>query len=364
MFSKKSIKNIKPYKLSSHKAWQVENANNILKLDWNEATIPPSPAVFHSINLALKTKKINWYPNIDNKKLKESISIYTGNNIEEIQYFASSDCLHEYIVRAFIDEKDKVLSLTPTYDNFRAVAEANGAKMTYFDLDEKFNLNYDLLELEINKLKPKVVYIVNPNNPTGTLHSKNNLIRLINKFQNVLFVIDEAYYEFSSISLSQYVSKCNNLIISRTFSKAFALASFRIGYAISSKKIINELNKIRNPKNISLFAQEAAIAALNDFSYTKNYVKNINDSKILFIKSILNYNWIKVFKGHGNFIFLKILNSEIKSKLLIFFENKNIFIRDYGHIEKTKNFVRITIGLKEQMKTVISELEKFDKSIL
>ena len=361
MFENKKIRKIKPYTLSTPEAWNFNNDDEVLKLDWNEATIKPSPKVKKKISRIISSGRLNWYPNINNIELINKIANYNDVKTNQVQYFASSDCLHEYIVRAFIEDSDKVLSISPTYDNFRAVAESNGANVEFYDLDEDFCLNFEKLDFNIKVIKPKAVYIVNPNNPTGTVHSSDDLYKLITNNQNVLFIVDEAYYEFSKETVSTYISKLNNLLISRTFSKAFALASFRIGYLISNKKNIEIINRIRNPKNISLFAQEAAIAALNDVEYTEKYVKSIDDAKKIFFMFLSSLDWLEPVIGKGNFIFIKIKNLKIKVALIKHLKSDKIFVRDYGHIQKTKNYIRITIGLKSQMEKVAYSIGQFVK---
>ena len=135
MFENKKISNISPYTLSTPEAWSFNQDDDVLKLDWNEATIKPSPKVLAKITKVLNDGKLNWYPNINNTELINKLSNYNSVKNDQVQYFASSDSLHEYIVRAFIDDSDRVLSISPTYDNFRAVAESNGAHVQFYDLD-------------------------------------------------------------------------------------------------------------------------------------------------------------------------------------------------------------------------------------
>ncbi len=360
MFSNKNLEKIIPYKLSVLEAWGFNEDPDVLKLDWNEATVRPSPKVTERILKVISNGKLNWYPNINNIELIHKIANYNSVKDEQVQYFASSDSLHEYIVRAFIEPFDRVLSISPTYDNFRAVAESNGAHIQFYNLDSSFNLDFEKLNQDLKLIKPKVVYIVNPNNPTGSLFNVDELCVLIKKNQNILFIIDEAYYEFSKITISSHIDEFDNLIISRTFSKAFALASFRIGYLISSKINVEILNRIRNPKNISLFAQEAAIAALDDLEYTENYVCSVLEAKIIFTNYLKGLNWMTYYKGSGNFVFIKLKNIKLKNNFIKFLKENKIFIRDYGHIENTKNFIRITIGTKSQMNRVINHIKKFE----
>ena len=361
MFENSKLKFVKPYKLSSQEVWKYKYDDNILKLDWNEATIIPSPMVLKSIYNELKKGKLNWYPDTNNSELIQLLAKYNKVKKSNIQYFASSDTLHEYIVRCFTETGDLILVIGPTYDNFRAVAESSGGIVKYIYLNKDFTLNFDKLNECISKLNPKVVYLVNPNNPTGTLHPVDMLINSISKFKNSLFIIDEAYFEFSGLTLSNEVSKHENILISRTFSKAFALASFRIGYAISNTKNIQSLNKIRNPKNISHFAQIAAISALKDIGYTYEYVNEVKKAKSTLNNFLKKIKSIDVFSGHGNFLFIRFYNLNKKKEFINFLNSKKIYIRDYGHIKKTENFVRITIGTTKQMKKVIETLKLFFK---
>jgi histidinol-phosphate aminotransferase len=358
-FAKENIKNLKQYKLSTVKAWSFSNYSSTLKLDWNESTIKPSPAVYEKIKKVLESGRLNWYPNINNQELITEISKYSGVTKNEVQYFASSDSLHEYIVRAFVCPKDRILTVTPTYDNFRAVTEVNDANVMSYNLNNLFELNIDKFKSDLCLIIPKIVYIVNPNNPTGTLHDTAVIKDLIKSNKNILFIIDEAYFEFSNLTSASLVKDYDNIIVSRTFSKAFGLASFRIGYVIANSTIIDTLNKIRNPKNISLFAQEAAIAALQDVEYMKNYVKAVNKAKITFHKYLLTKPWIKSFKSSGNFLFLEIFMNK-KDELIKYLEKHKVFIRDYGHISGTENFVRITIGESCQMEIVMHLIDEFE----
>ena len=158
MFENKKIRNISPYTLSTPEAWSFNQDDDVLKLDWNEATIKPSPKVLAKITKVLNDGKLNWYPNINNTELINKLSNYNSVKNDQVQYFASSDSLHEYIVRAFIDDSDRVLSISPTYDNFRAVAESNGAHVQFYDLDSNFDLDFDKFHIKCSNYKLRKKY--------------------------------------------------------------------------------------------------------------------------------------------------------------------------------------------------------------
>ncbi len=321
MFANKYIKVLKPYPLVSHRAWELQGNEDVLKLDWNEATVPPSPQVKENILKFLENGNMHWYPDVNNSLLLEELSKYNDLPIENLQYFASSDSLHEYIVRTFIEPEDRIVIVAPTYDNFRAVVESNGALTEFYYLNEDFKLDIEHFENYLTLHHPKIVYICNPNNPTGTMYKKETVEQLITKFENILFIIDEAYFEFTNNTCKDFVLEHENLLISRTFSKAFALASFRVGYVLSSQHNIKLLSKIRNPKNISTFSQIAAISVLQDKEYIQNFVNQVNEAKKFFYTELKKIGYIVMGDG-GNFSMIK-FDFSIKKEFIKYFELKN-----------------------------------------
>ena len=364
---KQQITNLQPYKVASHKIWDVspEERSNILKLDWNEATIPPSPLVHKRIMELLEHPNFyQFYPATHSDELHEKLSSYARVQKENLQYFPSSDSLHEYISTVFLGVNDTVLLLGPTYDNFRLTCEARGAKTEYFNYSQVFEFDKDAFENKIAELNPNLVYICNPNNPTGNIIPVNSIEGFIQKFPQTMFLIDEAYFEFSGETAKDLVLNYDNLLVTRTLSKAFALANFRIGYLISSKTNINNISKVRNPKNFTTFSQEATIAALSDVGYTMNYVEEVKLSRARFYDFLIQLDkGIKPIRSEGNFMLMQFKSEEIKSKFIAFMENNNIFLRNLTHSPLLLNCLRITIGTKDQMNFVSDRIIEFFKTV-
>lgn len=361
-FPNKYLRNLKPYKVASHKVWAVtpEDRPNLLKLDWNESTIPPSPKVRETILALLDQPSFfNLYPETNNERLVTAISEYVGISKENVQYFASSDALHEYICKVFISVGDPVMILGPSYDNFRLTCQANGADVYFSYFDEDFLFNPSRFEADIIDKEPALVYICNPNNPTGYIHQPSYIEHLLESFPDTLFLIDEAYYEFSKITVKDYVLKYDNLIISRTMSKAFGLANFRIGYLIASKENIQFVNKIRNPKNLSTIAQEAACAALQDTHYMWSYVDEVNEAKAIFYEEMKPFQDIfKVFHSEGNFVLLEFRDNNKKMEFIQYLNDNNIFVRNTTQSNMVANCIRITIGTRTQMNRVTRAISR------
>lgn len=361
-FPNKYLRNIKPYKLASHAIWSVtpQERENVLKLDWNEASIAPSPLVKQRIEeLLTQPDFFHLYPVTHNERLLQLIADYVGLPIDNVQYFASSDALHEYICKVFISVGDPIMILGPSYDNFRLTCQANGADVFFSEYNADFTFDDKKFEKDITDKEPAVVYICNPNNPTGYRHSVEYIEHLLQKFPDTLFLVDEAYYEFSGVTVKDLVLTYSNLLISRTMSKAFALANFRFGYLIASKENVQFVNRIRNPKNISTIAQTAAIAALEDTEYMWRYVREVAEGKKVFVAEMSSLAQLKVYEGYGNFVLVQLESYEQKLALIQWLAEHNIFVRDTMQSPIVRNCFRITCGTKPQMEQVVKVIKDF-----
>ena len=360
------LKNIKPYKTSSHKIWEVKptTRKNILKLDWNEATICPNPNIMKRLKSLLQEPCfLNLYPATANNELLDLLSKYTDLPQENIQYFASSDVIHEYVARILLESGKNVLIQWPAYDNFRLTAQSMGAKVYFSEIDSKsFSFNPTKFEQDIRKTNPSLVYICSPNNPVGYVTPNEYIEHLLTTFPHTMFLIDEAYIEFSTKpSAAVFVTKYNNIIVTRTMSKAFALANLRFGYVLSSKQNIQYINSIRNPKNINTFTQTAIIAALQDTQYMRDYVKEVNSAKKWFINAVNKLDGITVYQSEANFVLLKFDSFGLRMQMFRWLKQHDIFIRETSQGPMVYKCLRITIGTKPQMEQVVKCMKEFYK---
>ena len=366
-FVNKYLRNIIPYRVASHKIWSVDNneREKILKLDWNESTIPPSPKVDQRIRKLINGPCFyHLYPSTHNEVLVNLLSDYIGIPSECIQYFSSSDSLHEYIARTFVTIGDPVLLIGPTYDNFRLTVEASGAILYRCDFSVDKEVSVEEIQKAIEQYKPSLVYICNPNNPTGSILDCYEIEDLITQNEDMLFLIDEAYMEFANKSAAGLVENHDNILISRTMSKAFGLANFRFGYLLANKGNIEDISKIRNPKNIPTFTQEAVIGALEDIEYMKQYVKEITKAKNIVYDNLKKYIGIfEVYPSAANFVMIRFYNEGVRKNFVNELAKENIFIRDICQNEYIAKYcVRITIGTREQMQHVFDAIDGFMES--
>lgn len=360
----KYLRNFKPYSLASHKVWQVspEERRKILKLDWNESASQPSPLVKKRLlELLEEDDFFNLYPSTNNEHLIDLLASYVGLPKENVQYFGSSDSLHEYIAKLYITVGDPVLIVWPSYDNFRLTAEVSGGHVFYYNFNDDFTVSEKGLAEMIGKTEPSLVYICNPNNPTGHLFSVPFIESLLKRFTDTIFLIDEAYYEFAGpdSTCAHLVSRYDNLLVTRTMSKAFAIANFRFGYLIASAENIRYISTIRNPKNITTFAQEAAIAVLEDADYMRNYVKEVTEAKKYFIREARSLPGVTAYESRGNFVLLKFPSYEEKIAMRDFLAAGDIFVRNVEQSPSLHSCLRVTIGPMDAMERVIGRMKEY-----
>lgn len=319
--------------------------------DWNESQFPPTPLVASSIEGFLLSNSIEKYPCTNNSELLELLSAYTGLKSENVAIYNGSDDALKDIFLCFADQGTKIVTYCPSYtqvDTFIAMSTNNHKKQQIRDPLGLHEYNFEILS------DYDIVYLANPNNPTGQIIEKDVIEKIVFDNPRTLFVIDEAYYEFSKISCSELVLKYDNIIVTRTFSKAFGLASLRIGYVLGSKEKIAFLNKIRNVKSVNSIAQLAAIACLKDLNYLNKCVTETIQSREMLQNYIDKSQHLSCVKSHSNFVLVKARNS--KSVINKMIENK-ISIRDRSSFKNLNNCVRITVGSLETTKRIIEVLE-------
>lgn len=363
-FLNEYIERLKPYQVASHKIWEVDKAERegMLKLDWNEGSIPPSPRVKEElVKLVMDETIYGLYPPTYSDRLMRLLCMYTGVKEANMQYFGSSDSLQEYVSRAILSEGEGVLMVGPTYDNFRLSAEAQGAELHYFEMDAPFVLDVAALDTKIASTQGlKMVYLCNPNNPTGTVTTRAALMELMNKHNEILFFIDEAYIEFGGDTVCDEVMNRGNLLVSRTFSKAFCLAGFRIGYLMGSADLIAGISKIRNAKNITVFGQAAAFMALEDLGYMRDFVAEVSRARKQFVSFLQGYpDKLEVFASEANFVLMRFKESGEKEEMMAHLIEAGIFVRNLTHSEKLKGCLRISVGTREQMGKVEDAMQSF-----
>lgn len=336
---RKNILGLKPYTSA-----RDENLSGIL-LDANENSLG---STFNEI----KDLKLNRYPDPHQNDLIEPVSDYLGIPRDNIFFGVGSDEIIDLLIRIFCEPgKDKIMIPEPTYGMYRVSADINNIPAVNVLLNDDFQTD----EEEINKnFTPdiKIIFLCSPNNPTGNLLRKKDVLNLCQKYNSII-VVDEAYIDFAeNSSLINEVQNCPNLIVMRTFSKAWGLAGARLGYCIANEEIIKILFKVKAPYNINTLTRYAIKQALKNKSLRDLYINEILAEKEKLKKELLLLPGIsKVFDSDANFILIKCANAKTLLKKLA---EKNIIIRDRSNQPKLENCVRISVGTKEENKILLN----------
>ena len=341
----------KPYDpVSSLQAIKHNRHLDHYKLDWNESTIAPSPKVFEALRRFLDgDSRIQWYPDLCHDELYRNVSEYAGCRTEQIMFANGSDDALAMTCQTYLNPGDGVVAPFPTYTHFLQFAELAGAGLRLVRKDDPFSVSLQDIGAAIDG-RTKMVYLANPNNPTGTLFPPVEIAGLAGRHPHVLFLVDEAYYEFSGCSCAAMIRSLPNIMVTRSFSKCFGLAGLRIGYVVAPEEIIGNLRRVHNPKSINKMAQVAAAAALDDLDYYRNYVAGVKRSAAM-TRRFCDDHGIVCRLSHANFVLIGLENpGGVAARL----REVGVHVRDRS--SQLPGMIRLTLGTPEQMREVLSRL--------
>ena len=329
-----------------------------VKLSANESALGPSPkAIKEYLKLAKNFKR---YPDSEGIGLRKRIAKKFKLDSNKIILGSGSDQILELICKAFLKKGDEVIVPKYSFLIYRLYSKINGAKVLYSE-EKNYTASVVNILKKVTK-KTKIVFIANPNNPTGTYIDKQRLLFLRKKLRsNILLVIDDAYFEYvkqkNYLSGLKLFSNFKNVIVTRTFSKIYGLAGLRVGWGYGSKKIISSLNMFKPPFNINSVALSVAEAAIKDDAWLNKEIKHVNKWNNKFYNEFKKLN-IDTNKSFTNFLLIDFNKIKKNSnKIFKLLADAGILVRKmnaYG----IKNSLRVTIGKNDENKRFISKIKK------
>ena len=287
-------------------------------LNANESAFPTPKKIIDLVKEKLDTVDLRRYPDTDNTVIREALAKSYNINVNNITCGVGSDQLLDCIFRSLIED-EYIIACNPTFSMYKEYASSTNGKFIDIDFLDGFIYDIKTIKENIIKYNPKLIIICSPNNPTGSIIKRTDLEEIIKLTKGVV-LLDEAYSEFYK-SNYDLALKYDNLIVLKTFSKAYALAGIRLGYAISSSDLIDTINVVKPPYNLSTLSQIIASVAIENKELYNENIKEIVRLKDELYDSLVKLN-LNPYKSYSNFIFVK-LNDKIYNKLL---ENK-IYIR-------------------------------------
>lgn len=321
---------------------------DVIKLNTNEAAYPPSRKVMAELS-RIKPESLRRYPDAEFTDLRTELARFHHTRTENIFVGNGSDEILSLLADAFVEDNEIVGTLDPSYSLYRVLAAIRGVKWCGIDWGRK-GLQSRL------PAKCSLFIWTNPNNPTGIAVPAKKIVTLAKSFKGVL-VIDEAYADYASSNCLRLAtsSKNRNIIVMRTFSKAYSLAGLRIGYCIGPKDLINALYRIKDSYNVDAIAQRLAIAAIRDQASLKATVQKVLKTRKWFVSALEKRGW-DVIPSEANFIFARPPNPKDAARLFRILRERKIYIRYFAG-KKTGDRVRITIGTDTQMRRVLREID-------
>jgi len=321
-----------------------------IRLDFNENTTGCSPAVLHAL-AKLTAKQIAMYP--EYQASTRRIARHLGVRPQELLLTNGGDDALRVFFDAFVEQRSRILICEPTFPMYRYYAEIYGARVV--ELRYGKNMEFPLTDaLRALKKKPRVLFIANPNNPTGTLVQRAAIKRILEAATHTAVVIDEAYAEFSGITVIPWVRKYPQLFVARTFSKAAGLAGLRLGAVVAKKQSLNILKHAMPPFPVNLAVLVAAEAALRDQRTIRSYVRTVTKLRTRFATELAQLG-VRTYPAAGNFLLADF--GPQGPKLFRKLQAKGILVRDRRK-EIAPGFVRISIGTPAEMQKLVHEIRK------
>ena len=319
------------------------------KLDWNESTIPPSPAVADAIQAHLSgAHHLNWYPEVSCSTLRGAISEYVGHDPAGILVTNGSDDALDLLCRTYLDEGDEIVLPVPTYTHFEVFAGARGGRMVPVRSTDPLEKNIGGVLAALGA-RTKLVYLVSPTNPTGIVYTEADVRAILAEAPQAVVIVDEAYHEFCGYSVAHLTREFENLVVTRTFSKSFGIAGLRVGYAIASPALIGDLLRLYNPKSVNALGQVAACAALGDLQHLNDYVASVRVGMEM-MQDFFGAHGIPCHSTPANFVLISMSDASGFAAALA---EVGVYVRDWSGVEQMEHLVRISVGTAEQTEEVL-----------
>ena len=353
---KQNIWRVKPYVPGKpiEEVKREYGLSSVIKLASNENPFPPSPQVLAA--LRTHAKEINRYPDGDCFYLRQALARRLRVLPQQLIFGNGSDEILVLALRALVSDGDEVMVAKPSFLVYGIASQVMGAALKEVLLK---NMRYDLPAMaQAVTDKTKIIFIGNPDNPAGTYVTAQEVEEFLKAVpSHALVVFDEAYYEF--VQKNDYpdaiglMRTYENVLVTRTFSKFYGLAGLRVGFGIGHPKLIDGLNRIREPFNINSLAQAAALACLLDIAYYRRMARKIASQKI-FLLTALRKMGLDCKESATNFILIDVKknSSEVCEQLL----HKGVIIRDMN-FWGLENFVRVTVGTNQENRRFLAALK-------
>ena len=324
--------------------------DKVIKLNGNENPFGCSPKAIQAVS---SLRSFHIYPDPQQRAIREALSRYIGVDSKYIVAGSGCDEIIDLLLRLFLEPGDEVLECDPTFGMYAFSTRVCGGRVVSIPRDELFDVDVDGVRRAVGGCT-KMIFIASPNNPTGNLTSEKDILRLLET--GIMVVVDETYHEFAKATLANLISQHENLVILRSLSKWAGLAGLRIGYGIMSSRLVEYILDIKPPYNINAAAEAALLASVEDATSLLEKVETITSERERFFSSLRDMGPVKPWPSRGNFVLCQ-LEPGKGYGVYRGLASRGIFVR-YFDTPRLKDCLRISIGTREQMDSVLQALRE------
>lgn len=330
----------------------LEGRAGKMRLDFNENTVGCAPLVVRALRQALSADGLSCYP--EYARGRKKLARFFGVRPEELVLTNGTDDAIKVICETFVEPGDVLLVPAPTFPVYQFFHEVAGGRVERVYYDENFRLPLKEILRVLGK-KVRWVAFANPNNPTGTVVPKGDLRVMLKAAPQTAFVVDEAYCEFSGETVLPWIRRYPNLIVTRTFSKAFGLAALRLGCILTDARTADDMRRGQNPFPVNSLALVGALAAIDNADYARRYAAEVRANRARLVEW-LEAREIPYVPSKANFILTQLgpHAPEIGKRL----RAKGILVRDWNYDPRLRGFLRFTIGSTAQTRRLTRELSR------
>lgn len=325
-----------------------------VKLNTNESPFPPPESFTLELQQRLARMELNRYPIRDFGEVREALAVHLGTLTDRLWLANGSNEIILQLLLAFGGAERKVMTFEPTYGMHGQITRISGTRHLRARRNPDFTIHPEASIDAIQLHRPDIVFLCSPNNPTGNSNRAEEVIAIC-AASPALVILDEAYAEFSGRGHLRLVEECENLVVTRSFSKSWRLAGARIGYLVASPRIIDEVLKVRLPYHFSALSQATVLAALNHAPEIMGTIETIALERTRMYEELSTTRGITAFPSDANFILFRCESrpaSEIWQALLEW----GILIRDFSEVPGCENCLRVSVGTHEENEKFLEAL--------
>jgi histidinol-phosphate aminotransferase len=334
-----------------------KNQEKIVKMNLNENFAIPNKSIQKMLLDACRSIDVRAYPPPRGSLAAKAISSFLGFSESEISVANGADEILDLLMKVFVRKGSKVVVVEPSFPMYTFFAQLYGGSTVPVLLRPDFSLDVDAILKKADK-DTRLLFVCSPNNPTGNQFREAKIKRLLQEFKGVV-VVDEAYADFASSSVINWVRKYDNLVVLRSFSKAFGLAGLRLGYLVSNDSIVEYVQRVVGPFNVNSVTQKAIALALEKWSYFEQQMKLVVDEREWLMKNLRQMDGVKPYSSDANFILFKVAKDGLTSAIVAErMESRNVLVKDRGHLPLLENCIRVTVGTRNMNQAFLSALKE------